>query len=75
MNIEKMEFLKKEMLPLCKKLTPDTKPKWGVMNAQQMVEHLSETLRYANGKTKLPLHTAEEHLQRLRIQVDINCSR
>jgi hypothetical protein len=66
MNTEKLEFLKNEMLPLFKKLTADKKAKWGVMNAQQMVEHFSETLRYANGKTILPLFTQPEHLPKLR---------
>lgn len=54
------------MLALFKKLTADTKPIWGVMNAQQMVEHFSETLRYANGKTELPLFTAQDYLPKLR---------
>jgi hypothetical protein len=66
MNTAKLEFIKFEMLPLFKKLSPDAKPDWGVMNAQQMVEHFSETMRYANGKTKLPLYTPEEHLPKLR---------
>ena len=66
MNKEKLEFLKNEMLFLFKKLTADTKPIWGVMNAQQMVEHFSETIRYANGKTELPLFTAQDYLPKLR---------
>lgn len=32
------------------KLTPATKPAWGEMNAQRMVEHLTDTLRIATGK-------------------------
>ena len=66
MNTEKLAFIRTQMMPLFKKLTADVKAKWGVMDPQQMVEHFSETMRYANGKTKLPLFTPEEHLPRLR---------
>lgn len=31
-------------------LTPDTKPKWGKMNAQRMIEHLTDTVQIATGK-------------------------
>ncbi|CAN5836018.1 hypothetical protein BH10BAC2_BH10BAC2_34150 [soil metagenome] len=65
-NSEKLEFLKNEMLPLFNKLTTDLKPLWGVMTAQQMVEHFSETMRYANGKTILPLFTQADYLPKLR---------
>ena len=66
MNTAKLQFLKKEAIPLFKKISADTKPVWGVMNAQQMVEHFSETTRYANGKTKLPLFTDPDYLPKLR---------
>lgn len=32
------------------KLTPETKPKWGSLTAQQMVEHLEYTYRIASGE-------------------------
>ncbi|MDT0555849.1 phenylacetic acid degradation bifunctional protein PaaZ [Patiriisocius hiemis] len=32
------------------KLTEDTKPKWGAMTAQQMIEHLEYTYQIASGK-------------------------
>lgn len=66
MNKEKLGFLRNEMLPLFYKLTTHIKPLWGVMTAQQMVEHFSETMRYANGKTKLPLFTQDDYLPKLR---------
>ncbi|QEC68616.1 hypothetical protein FRZ67_15350 [Panacibacter ginsenosidivorans] len=67
MNTVKLEFLENEMISLFKKISPDTKPLWGVMNAQQMVEHFSETTRYANGKIKLPLFTDLDYLPKLRV--------
>lgn len=45
-------------------LKPDTQPAWGKMSAQEMVEHLSDTLRIANGKDKFPLATPEKHLEK-----------
>jgi hypothetical protein len=38
------------LLPLFEKLTAETKAKWGTMNAQRMVEHLSDTLQIATQK-------------------------
>lgn len=34
------------------KLSPDTKPMWGKMGAQHMVEHLVLTMQMSNGKLK-----------------------
>jgi hypothetical protein len=45
-------FLKEDMIALLSKLQSDDKGKWGKMNAQQMVEHLSEYVRIASGKVK-----------------------
>ena len=66
MNNEKLHFLKYDFVPLLEQLAPDTKPKWGVMNAQQMIEHFSTTLRYANGNIRLSLHTPEDILPKVR---------
>lgn len=38
------------LLGYLNKLEPDTKPKWGKMSAQRMVEHLTDTVRIATGK-------------------------
>lgn len=66
MNIAKDAFLKNEFIPLMRKLQPTTQPKWGLMNAQQMVEHFSETVRMANGRLVLPIYTKEEDLPKMR---------
>lgn len=54
--MEKLEFLKIEFPKLVSSLKADDKGSWGVMNAQQMVEHMSDSLRIANGKDKMQLH-------------------
>jgi hypothetical protein len=45
-------------------LDPETKPKWGSMTAQEMIEHLTDTLRIANGKSHFPLETPEKYLEK-----------
>jgi hypothetical protein len=52
MNEQKKDFLKNELVPMLSKLEPSAKGKWGVMDAQQMVEHLSEFIRIASGREK-----------------------
>jgi hypothetical protein len=66
MNTEKADFIKKKFIPLLQQLQTDTKGKWGLMNAQQMVEHFSWLTRMASGKTVMERVTPEEHLPRLR---------
>ncbi len=63
--MDKKKFLKEEFTKLLATLQPDLQGKWGKMNAQQMVEHMSFAVRWANGRiaTK-PVH-APEITQRL----------
>lgn len=67
MNAEKAEFLKHRFIPLLKQIPSDTAPQWGKMTLQQMVEHFSESVRIASGKT---VHTEfvfpPEQLQKYR---------
>lgn len=50
------------VLALMNKLEKTTKPLWGTMTAQQMVEHLSHTLQIAIGKVSYELQvTPEKH--------------
>src|SRR5262245_27701503 len=62
MSTDKLDFINKEFPVLLKKLTPDTPRKWGQMSPQQMVEHLTDYIRVANGENPAALMTAEEHL-------------
>jgi hypothetical protein len=55
--MDKINFIRNEFPKMLQQLDPHAKGIWGVMNAQQMVEHMSDMFRNANGKLKIPLHT------------------
>lgn len=59
-------FLNVESKELIKKLTPETKPVFGQMDAQQMVEHLALALQIGNGKLKLELATPADKVERVK---------
>ena len=68
MIAEKKNFLKNECIPLLHKLIPGQQGKWGKMDAQQMVEHLRDICKLANGKMILPLlNTVPEKLEQARV--------
>lgn len=58
----KADFLRKEYTQILSALDPATAGKWGKMNVQQMIEHMSDYVRVGCGKEVLPLQTPEEHL-------------
>lgn len=62
----KEDFLKNDFIPLLEKLHADTKAKWGIMNAQQMVEHFADSVKNASGKLILPTLNEGENLQKSR---------
>jgi hypothetical protein len=62
MDMNKLNFLQTEFPSLLKKLSPDEKGTWGVMNAQQMVEHMAESISFATGRNNQSLHTPKEHV-------------
>jgi len=66
MNQDKLNFLKNNFLPLLKDLPADAKGKWGKMNGQQMVEHISGFFAVSYEKIKFPLVTPEEHLPKYK---------
>ena len=66
MNQEKFNFLKNKFLPLLKNLPADAKGKWGKMNGQQMVEHVSGFFAVSYEKLKFPLVTPVEHLPKYK---------
>jgi oxepin-CoA hydrolase/3-oxo-5,6-dehydrosuberyl-CoA semialdehyde dehydrogenase len=66
MSNEKISFLSDELIPLINKLTGDEKGKWGKMNAQQMVEHLSGFFKVSTQKIQFPLTTPAEHLPKYK---------
>jgi hypothetical protein len=66
MDTSKESFLKERLVALLKRLKGDEKGKWGIMNAQQMVEHFADAVKNANGKLVLPLLNRGERLQKSR---------
>lgn len=66
MNQQKITFLKTEFVPLLRRLNAEDKGAWGVMNAQQMVEHLADALKIANGKLVQPPQIEGETLVKYR---------
>lgn len=60
--MDKLNFLKNEFPQLLKKLNAEAKGYWGVMNGQQMVEHMAESISFATGKNNQTLHTPIEHV-------------
>ena len=63
---EKLNFISNTVPELLLQLNAHDKGKWGVLNAQQMVEHLSDSVRIANGKRIETLITPAENLERVR---------
>ena len=52
------------------KLKEDAKPKWGIMTAQHMVEHLENTVRIGAGEIQdFDIATPEEHLEKVQEMV------
>lgn len=61
----KEEFLRKSFIPQIKHLDPSAERKWGKMNVHQMIEHMSDSFRMANGKdVHTGILTQEEKLPR-----------
>ena len=63
---EKIDFLNSEYIPRLATLAPDATRLWGKMNVQQMVEHMADYMRLANGKTKLPIAVDEAMIPRMQ---------
>ncbi|MBC7890433.1 MAG: DUF1569 domain-containing protein [Ferruginibacter sp.] len=66
MDQQKLEFLSTALVPLLKTLPADTVMKWGKMNAQQMVEHISGFFRVSTNKLHFPLVTPPEQLPKFK---------
>lgn len=55
-------YFKAEVAPLLAKLSVDTKPEWGTMNAEQMVEHLIAGVSISMEDTPRTIITPEDKL-------------
>jgi hypothetical protein len=61
--MSKLNFLKNEFPKLLQSLKADANGNWGVMNGQQMIEHMSDSVRIANGKEKTTVVTPAEKVE------------
>ena len=50
MDNEKLSFLKSEYIPLLQQIPAEARPAWGLMNLQQMVEHMQDSVDIASGR-------------------------
>ena len=64
--MHKQDFVQQQFLKLVSSLSPDQKGNWGVMNAQQMVEHVADFFKVSYEKIKFKQVTPTEHLPKLR---------
>lgn len=66
-NIQhKAQFLQSDYLTKLANIAPGTAPKWGKMNPQQMIEHMSDSVRIASGRTPAQLVTEEAMVPRMQ---------
>lgn len=66
MDQAKLKFITEEYIPLVKNLQPGAMGKWGKMNGQQMVEHVSLFFLVSTEKLRFELAVPEEHLPKYR---------
>jgi len=66
MNQEKLLFMQDKMFETLNNLSKETNAKWGVMNAQQMLEHLADFFDVSYEKIIFPLVTPQEHLPKYK---------
>jgi Protein of unknown function (DUF1569) len=66
MDQDKFNFIKNGFIVKLKSLTPDAASKWGKMNAQQMVEHVTGFFKVSTNQIHFPLVTPEDQLPKFR---------
>jgi hypothetical protein len=64
--MDKLNFIKTEFPKLLLTLDPEAKGIWGVMNGQQMIEHMADSVSQATGKNTQTLHTAPDMVPRMK---------
>lgn len=63
---EQLHFLNEQYLEIIKKADPLQPARWGKMNFQQMVEHVSAFFKVSTKKLIFPLVSAPEHMPRIK---------
>ncbi len=63
---DKIHFLQNDYTKKLAQIPAETAPKWGKMNVQQMIEHMSDYVRIANGKTPMEIVTEADRIPRMQ---------
>ena len=63
---DKKHFLQKEFTHKLSMLDAATPAKWGKMNVQQMIEHMSDYVRIASGRAPMEIVTEADKLPRMQ---------
>jgi hypothetical protein len=67
MLVANEHFIRHEYISLLLALPADTPPLWGKMDVQQMIEHIRDAFKVANGRLPLPLvNTDPDQLAKAR---------
>ena len=66
MTNEQEAFVTGGLSDALEQLSADALPTWGVMNAQEMVEHVNDVYNISLEKTVLPCFTPVDHLPKYR---------
>ena len=66
MKNTKETFLQRDLVALLRNLKDGARGKWGVMSAQQMVEHFADAVKNASGKLVFPFLNEGERLEKSR---------
>lgn len=66
MDTAKLDFIQHQFVLLLKNLPAITPGKWGKMNAQQMVEHVTAFFKVSSNRINFPLVSPSEHLPKLK---------
>ncbi|MGZ3837459.1 MAG: DUF1569 domain-containing protein [Flavisolibacter sp.] len=69
---------RKELNAVLEGLREDSAPRWGLMKAQNMIEHLAKTLQYSNGKKQIAQRATEQEASEARarfIYTEVEMSR
>ena len=62
----KLKFLINEYPLILRQIDPAKKGQWGKMNVQQMIEHMCDSVREANGKIPRTLLTPSERVPKMK---------
>jgi len=63
---EQFQFLKEQYISLIRQADVNAQPKWGKMNFQQMVEHVTAFFKVSTQKIKFDLVSPPEHIPTLK---------